>query len=201
MEIVSLLQAYCTVTFSTLEAQKTAFQQYHADALYPTDSSIFSAATFELGGPHIHAGASGLYDRYQPNTWSILTALGVYGPVHGGHIILWDLGLVVSFPAGSSILIPTGVLRYSFVKVRNGEHCYSLIQWASAGIDRWFENGLRMDANFAANASRVLHEQRETCHRHLHEDALETFPIDGELQEEAMIYEFLSTNPTLPLKH
>ncbi|KAJ7735073.1 hypothetical protein DFH07DRAFT_754039 [Mycena maculata] len=162
------------------------------------DSSVFSAATFELGGPHIRAGASGLHDRYQPNSWSILTALGVYGPVHGGHIILWDLGLVVSFPAGSSILMPAGVLRYSFVKVRDGEHCYSLIQWAGAGIDRWFENGLRMDADFAANASRVLHEQRETRRRRLHEDALETFPIDGELPEEAMIYKFFGTNPTLP---
>ncbi|KAJ7715175.1 hypothetical protein DFH07DRAFT_686904, partial [Mycena maculata] len=112
-------------------------------------SSVFSAATFELGGPHIRAPTSGLPDRYQPNTWSILTALGVYGALHGGHIILWDFGLVVSFPAGSSILIPAGIIRYSFVKVREGECRYCLTQWAGAGINRWFENGLRTDAEFA----------------------------------------------------
>ncbi|KAJ7744428.1 hypothetical protein DFH07DRAFT_684275, partial [Mycena maculata] len=106
-------------------------------------SSIFSAATFELGGPHFRARPSGLPDRYQAGSWMVLTALGVYGPTHGGHIILWDLRLVVSFPAGSSILIPAGLIRYSFVKVREGERRYSLLQWAGAGITHWFDNGLR----------------------------------------------------------
>ncbi|KAJ6624293.1 hypothetical protein B0H10DRAFT_1666288, partial [Mycena sp. CBHHK59/15] len=72
-----------------------------------------------------------------------LTALGKYAPMRGGHIILWDLGLVVSFPSGSSILIPTGIIRYSFVKVRDGEHRYSLLQWAGSGIARWLQNGRR----------------------------------------------------------
>ncbi|KAJ7741966.1 hypothetical protein DFH07DRAFT_750743, partial [Mycena maculata] len=158
-------------------------------------SSVFSAATFELGGPHIRARPIGLPDRFQANSWSILTALGVYAPLHGGHIILWDLGLVVSFPAGSTILIPAGIIRYSFVKVRAGERRYSLLQWAGAGVDRWLENGMRTDEEFAAEASRLQHQQHETCRRYAHEDAIEAFPIEDELPQETMIYEFLGTNP------
>ncbi|KAJ7790273.1 hypothetical protein B0H13DRAFT_1676228, partial [Mycena leptocephala] len=84
--------------------------------------------------------------------------LGQYSWLHGGHIILWNLGLVVCFPPGASIIIPTGVIQYSFVKVRPGEHCYSVLQWAGSGIARWFENGRRSDIDFALKATK-----EETC--------------------------------------
>ncbi|KAJ7606769.1 hypothetical protein DFH06DRAFT_920133, partial [Mycena polygramma] len=119
-------------------------------ALYPSDSTIFSATTFEFGGPHCLPATP---DRYEPDAWSVLTALGTYSYLSGGHVIIWDLGLVISFPAGSSILIPTGLLRYSFVKVREGETRYSMLQWAGAGVGRWFANGERMDADFGARAT------------------------------------------------
>ncbi|KAJ7709329.1 hypothetical protein B0H16DRAFT_1229745, partial [Mycena metata] len=105
-------------------------------------SSIFSAATFELGGPHPRA-VSGVPHPHQAGTWSVLVALGNYSPLHGGHVIFWDLGLVVCFPPSTCILIPTGVVRYSFVCVRRGKRRYSLLQWAGAGIPRWFRNGRR----------------------------------------------------------
>ncbi|KAJ7774633.1 hypothetical protein DFH07DRAFT_732639 [Mycena maculata] len=193
-----LLQAYCGETFTRLEAQKTTFLSYHEDAQYPTDASIFSAATFESGGTHT-AGPDRRLDHYQPGTWNILTALGIYAPVHGGHIVFWDLGLVVTFPPGCSILIPAGVVRYSFVKVREGEQRYSVLQWAGAGIARWFDNGLRRDAEFAAEATCLKHEQREARRHRAHEEALDLFPINGELPEETIIYEFLGTNPDIDL--
>ncbi|KAJ7226775.1 hypothetical protein GGX14DRAFT_333837, partial [Mycena pura] len=105
--------------------------------------SVFSAAAFELGGSHGRTSVSGIPDRHDAGTWSVLTALGTYAPFRGGHAIFWDLGLVVTFPPGSSILIPAGLVRYSFVKVREHEQHYSLLQWAGAGITRWFRNGRR----------------------------------------------------------
>ncbi|KAJ6480183.1 hypothetical protein C8R45DRAFT_783169, partial [Mycena sanguinolenta] len=105
------------------------------------DSSVFSAATFEFGGPHRRTTSLGDPDCYHAATWSVLTSLGKYVPMLGGHIIFWDLGLVVAFPLGASILTPTGLIRYSFVKVRPGEHRYSLFQWAGSGISHWFQNG------------------------------------------------------------
>ncbi|KAJ7811264.1 hypothetical protein B0H13DRAFT_1666908, partial [Mycena leptocephala] len=72
-------------------------------------------------------------------------ALGKYAPIHGGHIIFWNLGLVVCFPPGATILFPAGLIRYSFVKVRPGEHRHAVLQWAGGGISRWLANGRRSD--------------------------------------------------------
>ncbi|KAJ7820053.1 hypothetical protein B0H13DRAFT_1661105, partial [Mycena leptocephala] len=190
-----LLEVYCTFAFLALQAQKTEFLVHHPTALYPCDSSVFSAATFEFGGPHRRTTSTGAPDRHDAAAWSILTALGKYAYFHGGHVIFWDLGLVVTFPPGASILIPTGIIRYSFVKVRAGEHRYSLLQWAGTGITRWFANGQRMDEEFGAHATKEEHDAREECRRHAHDTVLDGFPIEGELPEYGFILPFTGTNP------
>ncbi|KAJ7046288.1 hypothetical protein C8F04DRAFT_938916, partial [Mycena alexandri] len=153
--------------------------------------SVFSAATFEFGGPHVHRSTSGSPHPHAAESWSILTALGNYSPLHGGHIIIWDLGLVISFPPGASILIPTGVLRYSFVKVRHAERRYSLLQWAGSGIARWFRNGRRFDLDFAVNATRAEHEARESARAQAQKTALDdAFPVEEELPADVIIVPF-----------
>ncbi|KAJ7062988.1 hypothetical protein B0H15DRAFT_794753 [Mycena belliarum] len=179
-----LLQLYCSAAFSALAAEKKAFLEHDPRALYPSDASVFSAATFELGGPHSRTHPSGTPYRHQAAGWSILTALGSYSSMRGGHIILWDLGLVVSFPVGSSILIPTGLVRYSFVTVRPNERRYSLLQWAGSGIPRWFRNGKRSDVEFAVNATREEHVAREERRQAAHAEALDLFPIEAELPDD-----------------
>ncbi|KAF7373695.1 hypothetical protein MSAN_00580500 [Mycena sanguinolenta] len=180
-EALGLLEMYCNAAFLALQAQKSEFLKYNADAMYPCDSSVFSAATFEFGGPHCRNTPTGAPDRFHAATWSVLTSLGRYVPLSGGHIIFWDLGLVVTFPPGASILIPTGVIRYSFIKFRPGEHRYSLLQWAGTGISRWFQNGHHMDNDFAMQATRVEHEVREALCRSTHNAILDLFPIEGDL--------------------
>ncbi|KAJ6478377.1 hypothetical protein C8R45DRAFT_833293, partial [Mycena sanguinolenta] len=148
----------------------------------------------KFGRPHRCATHT---DRYPAATWSILTSLGKYVPMHGGHIILWDLGLVVASPPGASILIPTGIVRYSFVKVRPGEFRYLLLQWAGTGIGRWFENGRHTDTEFAVHATREEHLSREALHLKTHRAVLDLFPVDSELPEGARFWPFVGTNPEL----
>ncbi|KAF9033009.1 hypothetical protein BDP27DRAFT_1178607, partial [Rhodocollybia butyracea] len=73
--------------------------------------------------------------------WCSITALGIFDPTHGGHLILWDLGLFIRFPPGSTILIPSALLVHSNVPVALGEERYSFVQYSSAGLFRWVENG------------------------------------------------------------
>ncbi|KAJ7661510.1 hypothetical protein DFH06DRAFT_988371, partial [Mycena polygramma] len=171
----------------------------HPDAIYPSSSSVFSAVTFEFGGPHRQA-PGGVPDRYEAGSWAILTALGKYGYMHGGHIILWDLGLVVSFPPGATILLPPSIIRYSFVKVRAGEHRYAVLQWAGAGIFRWYTNGKRSDLEFAVNSTRLQHEARETRRRDAHAAALESFPVEGDLPEHGFFKQFVGTATMPPVQ-
>jgi hypothetical protein len=134
---------------------------------------------------------------YEASTWSCLTALGKYAPIHGGHIIFWNLGLVVCFPPGATILFPAGLICYSFVKVRPGEHRHAVLQWAGGGISRWLANGRRSDLEFAVHATREEHDAREEHRREAHAAALESYPIEGELPEEGWILPFVGTDPTV----
>ncbi|KAF9060811.1 hypothetical protein BDP27DRAFT_1159654, partial [Rhodocollybia butyracea] len=73
--------------------------------------------------------------------WCSITALGNFDHTLGGHLILWDLGLFIRFPPGSTILIPSALLVHSNVPIAPGEEHYSFIQYSSAGLFRWVENG------------------------------------------------------------
>ncbi|KAJ6501534.1 hypothetical protein C8R47DRAFT_970289 [Mycena vitilis] len=195
MPIQGLLETYCPDAFQALKAQKDDFLKYNPDAIYPSDASVFSAATFEFGGPHRQTAPGGAPNRYGASSWAVLTALGKYSHHRGGHIILWDLGLVITFPPGTTILLPPSIIRYSFVKVGEGEHRYSLLQWAGAGIERWFHNGRRSDLEFAVKASREQHNLREQHRRDAHSGSLDLFPVDGDLPEAGSYASFMGTVP------
>ncbi|KAE9407659.1 hypothetical protein BT96DRAFT_769892, partial [Gymnopus androsaceus JB14] len=73
--------------------------------------------------------------------WCAITALGNFDPDRGGHLILWDLGLFIRFPPGATILIPSALLVHSNVPIAAHEERFLLVQYSSAGLFRWVENG------------------------------------------------------------
>ncbi|KAJ7430335.1 hypothetical protein FB451DRAFT_1060802, partial [Mycena latifolia] len=93
--------------------------------------------------------------------WTALTALGNYDADKGGHIILWDLNLVVRFPVGSTILIPRALVRYSFVCVGADETHHCLVQFTPAPVFNFAANGGSSDLAFARDASQKEHDYRE----------------------------------------
>ncbi len=110
--------------------------------LKPTfPNNAFAAATFNLGPrvatyPHLdHLNfAFGM---------CAITSLGKYDHQKGGHIILWDAKLIIEFPPGATILIPSAILRHSNVAVADGETRYSLTQYFAGGLFRWVKCGFR----------------------------------------------------------
>ncbi|KAE9394362.1 hypothetical protein BT96DRAFT_756475, partial [Gymnopus androsaceus JB14] len=73
--------------------------------------------------------------------WCAITALGNFDPDRGGHLILWDLGLFIRFPPGATILIPSALLVHSNIPIAAHEEHFSLVQYSSAGLFHWVENG------------------------------------------------------------
>lgn len=82
----------------------------------PFTNSIFPTCTFNYG-PHVmtleHINATNV-----PYGFCAIFACRSYDPVEGGHLILFDLGLVVWFPPGSVILVPSGTMCHSNVATR-----------------------------------------------------------------------------------
>ncbi|KAJ7081911.1 hypothetical protein C8R43DRAFT_909760, partial [Mycena crocata] len=126
------------------------------DALYEWDphlprnfdkfTSVFAAATFNFGPftvtlPHLDFAnlAWG---------WCAITALGNFNPDLGGHLILWDLRIVIRFPPGCTIFIPSAILRHSNASIQQGERRYSFTQFTAAGIFRFVYNGFRKENTF-----------------------------------------------------
>jgi hypothetical protein len=110
--------------------------------------SVFAAATFNFGPrtvtfPHIDFAnlAWG---------WCAITALGDFDPDKGGHLILWDLKLIIRFPPGSTIFIPSALIRHSNTSIQAHEKRFSFTQYTSAGIFRFVENGFRSDEDVYA---------------------------------------------------
>lgn len=97
--------------------------------------------------------------------WCAITALGNFNPASGGHLILWDLGLYIRFPPGSTILLPSALLVHSNAPISVGEERFSIIQYSSAGLFRWVENGFRSDANFDLHADAYELQRRNVQRR------------------------------------
>ncbi|THU86731.1 hypothetical protein K435DRAFT_822065 [Dendrothele bispora CBS 962.96] len=93
--------------------------------------------------------------------WCSITALGTFNPDKGGHLILWDLGLIIRFPPGSTILIPSALLTHSNVPIQENETRYSFVQYSAAGLFRWVYNGFKSDADFEATATPAQSAKRE----------------------------------------
>ncbi|KDR74188.1 hypothetical protein GALMADRAFT_71350 [Galerina marginata CBS 339.88] len=75
--------------------------------------------------------------------WCAITALGSYDYKKGGHLVLWDLKLVIEFPPGSMILIPSSAIRHSNTRIQAGEQRYSFTQYSAGGLFRWLENSFK----------------------------------------------------------
>ncbi|PPR01535.1 hypothetical protein CVT26_015140 [Gymnopilus dilepis] len=75
--------------------------------------------------------------------WCVITALGNYDYKKGGHLILWDLKLVIEFPPGTSIMIPSCAIAHSNTRIQPGETRFSFTQYSSGGIFRWVDNGYK----------------------------------------------------------
>ncbi|KAJ7823994.1 hypothetical protein B0H14DRAFT_3088842 [Mycena olivaceomarginata] len=94
----------------------------------PFPKSVFASAAFNFG----------------PRVWMFkhrdvcnLAPLGRFNVVKGGHLVLWDLKMVVEFPAGALILLPSATVAHSNVALEVGEERISFTQFTAGGLFRW----------------------------------------------------------------
>ncbi|KAJ7107311.1 hypothetical protein C8R43DRAFT_1140287 [Mycena crocata] len=132
------------------------YEEYYDGSKRPLETGAFSAATFQLGSNPIWP----VLDYDLAWGWCALIAFGNYNPHKGGHIILWDLNLLVRFPPGATILIPRALVRYSFVGVAAHETRHCLIQFTPQPVFSFAANGGMSDVNWARFATREEHAER-----------------------------------------
>ncbi|KAL1749847.1 hypothetical protein FB107DRAFT_294861 [Schizophyllum commune] len=91
-----------------------------------------------------------------------ITALGRYNFDRGGHLIVRELRLVIRFPAGSSIIIPSALFTHHNTDIGAEETRYSVTQYTSGAIFRFVEHGCQLDeAYYAALDAEGVREARK----------------------------------------
>ena len=129
------LYAYYQRYMQVLEAQISTKRNFA--------SSVFASACMNFG-PRVHCFQH-RDSRNLPFGWCAIQALGMFDPKKGGHFVLWDAGLVIEFPAASTILIPSATLTHSNVAVQAHETRISFTQFTAGGIFRWIDNGYQTE--------------------------------------------------------
>ena len=122
-------------------------QHPHLRRLFP--SSVFAAASFNFGprtACYRHKDSANL-----PFGLCAVTALGSFDPTQGGHLVLWDCHLVIEFPAGSTILLPSSVIAHGNTPIQTGETRYSFAQYTAGGLFRWVEHDFQLEEDYLAS--------------------------------------------------
>ncbi|KDQ52863.1 hypothetical protein JAAARDRAFT_138096, partial [Jaapia argillacea MUCL 33604] len=112
---------------------------HHPNLRRPFKSSVWPTVTFNLG-PHSVTKEHVDTRNYTAGACPI-TVLGSYDPMKGSHMVLWDLKLIIEFPPGSTIILPSSTLHHRNTTIQPHEHRYSFTQYASGAIFRWFDYG------------------------------------------------------------
>lgn len=134
----------------------------------------WAACTFNVGGdvvtqPHLDCANLAF-------GWCAVTAVGSFNPDLGGHMILWDLGVYVRFPPGSTILLPSALVVHSNVPIQKDETRSSMTQYSAGSLFRWVYNGGLNDKEFAASATEAERKKKDLDNQTRWANGLVYFP-------------------------
>jgi hypothetical protein len=137
----------------------------HLDRLLANDcelkrnfhNSVWASTTFNFG-PRTFCYKHKDFSNLSFGICSIYAA-GSYDPKLGGHLILWECGLVIEFPPGSTVLIPSAAITHSNVPVPQNSTRYSITQYTAGGIFRWVDHGFQKEDPYWATLSDEEHEE------------------------------------------
>ncbi|KAJ7170395.1 hypothetical protein C8R43DRAFT_876069 [Mycena crocata] len=146
-----LFAMWAPLLFTFYQAQMALLAAWKPSLRRNFAGSVFAACTFNFGPRAITAPHLDFANLAWG--WCAITALGKFDPDIGGHLILWDLRLVIRFPPGSTILLPSALIRHSNVAIRPHERRCSFTQYTAGGLFRWISNGFKTDDAFEYSAS------------------------------------------------
>jgi hypothetical protein len=151
---------------------------------YDDQLGVFPCLSVNLGlqstsSPHTD-------DGNLAQSWCSITPLGLFNPKKGGHLVLWDLGLVIDFPPGSTVLIPSALILHSNTSIRPGETRFSIVQYAAGGLFRWVNNGHMTEADKLAKTPMKGPDLCETEQKLRWEKAVNMFTKVEELTDDLL---------------
>lgn len=144
----------------------------------PFPKSVFSCASFNFGKSvwtFKHRDVRNL-----PFGWCGVESMGLFDATKGGHLVLWDVKLVIEFPAGALILLPSATIAHSNIPVQDGDERISFTQFTAGDLFRYVDNGFRTQGEVVA-ADPTEHEHLTKLKESRWEQGLALFSTVDEL--------------------
>lgn len=107
--------------------------------------SVFSCTTFNFG-PQVVCKGHRDHLNWSPGGCAI-TAGGDYDYRYGGHIVIVELKLIIEFPPGCTVIIPSACFTHGNLPIRPHETRISMTQYTAGGLFRWVDNGFQTAKN------------------------------------------------------
>ncbi|KAL0563055.1 hypothetical protein V5O48_019023, partial [Marasmius crinis-equi] len=139
-----LYERYRTTANAVRRHHRTSHLPWNFD-----DSNVFAAAAFNFGG-----NVRTFKHRDHLNWafgWCAITALGKFDPNQSARLVLWEFKLVIDFPPGSTVLIPSAVVTHSNTRIAEGDERTSFTQYTAGAIFRWADNGCMTEGELEAS--------------------------------------------------
>ncbi|TFK67072.1 hypothetical protein BDN72DRAFT_879900 [Pluteus cervinus] len=153
-------------------------------------NSIFPSTTFNLG-PHCVT-----HEHTDPGNVAFglcaITALGSFNPKTSGLLALYDLNLLIQFPPGSTILIPSAIFRHGNTPLQDGESRMSITQYSAGGLFRYVKYGFKT----ANELGKKMKAKLDGDHDNRVAEALSLFSKFSELDSDRRVRFSASTNIT-----
>ncbi|KAJ6523891.1 hypothetical protein DFH09DRAFT_937614, partial [Mycena vulgaris] len=115
--------------------------EHHDGLKHNFSNSILPAATVNLG-PSVVTNEHFDWNNLLHGLCGI-TSAGDFDHTVGSQIHMKQIGLVIDYPSGSSMLIPSAFLAHGNTPIQKGETRYLFTQYAAGGLFRWIKYGFR----------------------------------------------------------
>ncbi|KAJ6597140.1 hypothetical protein DFH09DRAFT_905024 [Mycena vulgaris] len=124
--------------------------EHHEGLQHNFSNSIYPAATLNLG-PDVVTDGHVDFNNLLHGLCGI-TAGGDLDHTNGGQFYMELLNVVIDFPSGSSMPVPSGFIPHGNTPIQKGETRFSFTQYAAGGLFRWVKYGFRSAKSVLASA-------------------------------------------------
>lgn len=133
----------------------------HPNLHRPIPRCVFMGRTRNYGSRRAAQTVEHLDMANKANGICPIISSGDFNPKTGGHLSLPQLKLLIEFPPGTFILIPSASLIHGNVPVLPGEHRDSMTMFTAGGLFRWIEYGGRTEKTMRAEDPQAWREELE----------------------------------------
>lgn len=133
------------------EHDKTLIKNWNAN-VYPCAAVNF--------GPRVCCKAHKDFGN-APQTFCAIQAFGSFDAAKGGHLYIKELKLLIQFPAGSTILIPSALFTHGNTPVAPHETRLSFTQFVPGGLLRYVHNGFQTEEKLKKKSRKLYREMMQ----------------------------------------